>query len=161
MQRTEPSIDEMVAGAKRVEQRVATFIPQDTALCEVAKAVEQAARHASVQIRRMKGPLSLSKIRLCVILRGLIGGVWWIYTNYFHVEAVRLAVTATESPLLRDQPAEKLDARKVEGYPVVPKIPPQPVPPALAWTGVPTLFERAGYQEVPRKGVSRPIFISN
>ena len=57
--------------------------------------------------------------------------------------------------------AFELGAREVQGYPVVPKKPPQPVPAAFAWTGVPTLFEKAGFKELPREGVSRPIFISD
>jgi GNAT superfamily N-acetyltransferase len=52
-----------------------------------------------------------------------------------------------------------LGAREVEGYPVVPRDPEQAVPAAFAWTGVPALFEKADYHELPRAGTSRPIFL--
>ncbi len=48
-------------------------------------------------------------------------------------------------------------AREVEGYPVPPKK--DVVPAAFAWTGVPALFERAGYVELTRREASRPIFV--
>ncbi len=69
-----------------------------------------------------------------------------------HGIATRLLKAATAK-------AFELGAREVEGYPVVPKKPPKRVPAAFAWTGVPNLFERVGYQELLRTGVSRPIFI--
>jgi GNAT superfamily N-acetyltransferase len=51
-----------------------------------------------------------------------------------------------------------LGATEIEGYPVVPNQP-EKVPAAFAWTGVPALFETAGYQELDRPGVSRPIYL--
>jgi hypothetical protein len=50
--------------------------------------------------------------------------------------------------------AFKLGAGEVEGYPVVPKDPTGSMPAAFAWTGVPTLFEAAGYRELPRHELS-------
>ena len=50
-------------------------------------------------------------------------------------------------------------AREIEGYPVAPHRPPAKIPAAFAWTGVPPIFERAGYAEIPRRGASRPVFI--
>jgi GNAT superfamily N-acetyltransferase len=52
-----------------------------------------------------------------------------------------------------------LGAGEVEGYPVVPKLAPSPVPAAFAWTGVPALFESAGYTELPEQEEGRRIFI--
>lgn len=45
--------------------------------------------------------------------------------------------------------------RVVEGYPVVPNK--NPMPAAFAWTGTPTVFERAGFKEVARGSPGRPI----
>jgi GNAT superfamily N-acetyltransferase len=52
-----------------------------------------------------------------------------------------------------------LGAREIEGYPVVPKKSPEQVPAVFAWTGVPALFQKAGYTELPRPEASRPIFV--
>ncbi len=52
-----------------------------------------------------------------------------------------------------------LGAKAVEGYPVVPKGEGGRMPGAFAWTGVPTLFERAGYAEMERDGPVRPVFV--
>jgi hypothetical protein len=52
-----------------------------------------------------------------------------------------------------------LGAREVEAYPVVPKAPAAKLPAVFAYTGVPALFEKQGYRELPRPGVSRPIFL--
>lgn len=49
-------------------------------------------------------------------------------------------------------------ASHVEGYPVVPKSRERPVPAAFAWTGVPTLFEAAGFSRVKGRAGMRPIF---
>ena len=55
--------------------------------------------------------------------------------------------------------ARKLGAKAVEGYPVVPKEGSR-MPGAFAWTGVPALFERAGYEEMERDGPVRPVYIT-
>jgi GNAT superfamily N-acetyltransferase len=55
--------------------------------------------------------------------------------------------------------AFSLGAREVEGYPIVPKQSPTPVPAAFAWTGVAALFETAKYLELDRPGMSRPIYV--
>ena len=52
-----------------------------------------------------------------------------------------------------------LGAREIEGYPVVPTQTMAPVPAVFAWTGVPKLFQSAGYRELARPGVSRPIYL--
>jgi GNAT superfamily N-acetyltransferase len=53
--------------------------------------------------------------------------------------------------------AFSLGAREIEGYPVVPKK--GRMPGVFAWTGVPALFERQGYDKLDRAEASRPIFI--
>jgi GNAT superfamily N-acetyltransferase len=55
--------------------------------------------------------------------------------------------------------AFELGAQEIEGYPVAPKTPSAPIPHAFAWTGVPALFQAAGYQEKPVPKGSRPVFI--
>ena len=45
----------------------------------------------------------------------------------------------------------------LEGYPTVPQTV-SPIPAAFAWTGVPAIFERAGFQDESGLGASRPIF---
>ncbi len=52
-----------------------------------------------------------------------------------------------------------LGATEIEGYPVVPANAPEKVSAAFAWTGVPALFQAAGYEELKRPGVSRPIYL--
>jgi GNAT superfamily N-acetyltransferase len=52
-----------------------------------------------------------------------------------------------------------LGAREIEGYPVVPKKPPERIPAAFAWTGIPALFEKADYEELPRPEMSRPLYL--
>jgi len=49
-------------------------------------------------------------------------------------------------------------AREIEGYPVVPNSEGQ-VPAAFAWTGIPAMFESAGYTELTSSKAPRPIFI--
>jgi GNAT superfamily N-acetyltransferase len=60
--------------------------------------------------------------------------------------------------------AFELEAREVEGYPAVPKEPTGSMPAAFAWTGVPALFEAAGYHELrrhelPGQGGHRRVFL--
>ena len=50
-------------------------------------------------------------------------------------------------------------AAEIEGYPVLPKSASSPVPAVFAWTGVPTLFRRAGYTRLRRPGASRPMYL--
>jgi GNAT superfamily N-acetyltransferase len=66
--------------------------------------------------------------------------------------AGRLLAAATDE-------AFALGANEVEGYPVVPSKLPSPIPAAFAWTGVPSLFENAGYAAIPRPGSARPIYV--
>lgn len=85
-------------------------------------------------------------------------GTWAVVCFYIPARwrgrgvAGRLLAAATER-------AFALGARALEGYPVVPKEDTKPVPAAFAWTGVPPLFERAGYEELERPGATRPIYV--
>jgi GNAT superfamily N-acetyltransferase len=53
--------------------------------------------------------------------------------------------------------AFELGAKELEGYPVVPKT--GPIPNAFAYTGLPGMFETAGFRELNREGASRPIYL--
>jgi GNAT superfamily N-acetyltransferase len=55
--------------------------------------------------------------------------------------------------------ASALGAHTIEGYPAVPNKPPAPLPAAFAWTGVPALFERAGYSELSPRKASFTVFV--
>jgi GNAT superfamily N-acetyltransferase len=57
--------------------------------------------------------------------------------------------------------AFKLGAGEVEGYPVGPNEPTGSMPAAFAWTGVPTLFEAAGYHELPGQKGHRRVFVKS
>jgi GNAT superfamily N-acetyltransferase len=54
--------------------------------------------------------------------------------------------------------AFELGATAVEGYPKVPKEDGSRMPGAFAWTGVPALFRKAGYEEMEREGPERPVY---
>jgi GNAT superfamily N-acetyltransferase len=43
----------------------------------------------------------------------------------------------------------------IEGYPVEPKQ--GDIPPAFAWTGLPSAFQKAGFHEVSRRSPTRPV----
>jgi GNAT superfamily N-acetyltransferase len=47
-------------------------------------------------------------------------------------------------------------AEILEGYPVEPRGS-DPIPPAFAWTGIPSAFRAAGFREVARRSPTRPI----
>jgi GNAT superfamily N-acetyltransferase len=64
--------------------------------------------------------------------------------------ATRLLEAATARAL-------ELGAREIEGYPVVPKT--GAIPNVFAYTGLPSLFEKQGYCELDRPGMSRPIYV--
>lgn len=67
--------------------------------------------------------------------------------------ATRLLLAATAR-------AFALGAREIEGYPVEPRGQTAKMPAAFAWTGVPAIFRAAGYREIPRPAMSRPMFLS-
>ena len=51
--------------------------------------------------------------------------------------------------------AKRRGARIIEGYPVAPRQ--GRLPAAFIWTGVPPIFEKAGFKEVARRSPTRPI----
>jgi GNAT superfamily N-acetyltransferase len=52
-----------------------------------------------------------------------------------------------------------LGARELEGYPAVPRDADIALPAAFAWTGVPNLFDAAGFQKQPGQEASRRIYL--
>lgn len=79
----------------------------------------------------------------------------WSITCLFVAKAYRRQGVSV--PLLRAvvEFARRQGARIVEGYPVVPTMKKTPDP--FIWTGVPSIFERAGFREVMRRSRTRPI----
>lgn len=56
--------------------------------------------------------------------------------------------------------ARRLGARRLEGYPAVPSAAMgAAMPAAFAWTGVPALFERAGFRRLRRPVGRRPVYV--
>ena len=82
---------------------------------------------------------------------------WSVVCFYIHPKWRKKGVA---SRLLNAASAQALaaGAREVEGYPVVSKSP-GAIPAAFAWTGIPKLFQAAGYTELPRPDQPRPIYI--
>jgi GNAT superfamily N-acetyltransferase len=75
-------------------------------------------------------------------------GTWSILCFYIPSAWRRRGVARL---LLKEATAQafKLGAREVEGYPVVASDATGLIPAAFAWTGVPALFEAAGYKRLP------------
>jgi GNAT superfamily N-acetyltransferase len=87
--------------------------------------------------------------------RGTRDDVWSIVCFYIPAKwrgrgvATRLLEAATAEAFARG-------AREIEGYPIVPRQ--ERVPAVFAWTGVPALFEKTGYRELPHPDATRPIY---
>jgi GNAT superfamily N-acetyltransferase len=96
--------------------------------------------------------------RVRAIQRSWDEGTWSVVCFYIPARwrgkgvAGRLLAAATER-------AFALGARELEGYPAVPRDADTPIPAAFAWTGVPALFEAAGYHKLPGQEASRAIFL--
>jgi GNAT superfamily N-acetyltransferase len=86
-------------------------------------------------------------------------GTWSVVCFYIHSKWRSRGVA---SKMLEEATARAfaLGAREIEGFPIVPKEPGGSIPAVFAYTGVPALFEKNGYGELPRPGVSRPIFLN-
>jgi GNAT superfamily N-acetyltransferase len=96
--------------------------------------------------------------RIRALQRAWPDGTWSIVCFYIPSawKGRGLATRLLEAATTR---AFALGAREIEGYPVVPKKTPERVPAAFAWTGVPALFERAGYTELIRPQAYHSIFV--
>jgi GNAT superfamily N-acetyltransferase len=96
--------------------------------------------------------------RVRALQRDWDGGTWSIVCFYIPARwrgrgiAGQLLAAATRR-------AFALGARELEGYPAIPKDNRTPLPGAFAWTGVPALFEAAGYRQLPGEKASKAIFL--
>jgi GNAT superfamily N-acetyltransferase len=83
----------------------------------------------------------------------------WSIVCFYIPTRWRSCGVATQLLEAATKEALSLGATEIEGYPVVPNNPPMKVPAAFAWTGVPALFEEAGYEELDRSDATRPIYL--
>ncbi|MBN2185015.1 MAG: GNAT family N-acetyltransferase [Candidatus Krumholzibacteriota bacterium] len=105
----------------------------------------------AVAPRRCYTALSRSRI-----LKPVDGRPCWSVSCLFIDKAYRKKGVSTE--LLRQavEYARSRGAELIEGYPVEPGSG-KNIPPAFAWTGIPSAFIRAGFKEVARRSPTRPI----
>jgi GNAT superfamily N-acetyltransferase len=79
----------------------------------------------------------------------------WSVTCFFVARPFRRAGVSTQLLKAAVAHAAKLGAKIVEGYPVDPKK--DPMPDVFAWTGISSAFRQAGFKEVARRSVTRPV----
>lgn len=108
----ELSIETIIANARRIEERTAS-LALDVDLRRLAADVVQAASAAAERTRRMRSPLSFSKLRRYIFLLGTAVLVWWVYAQYFQPRPVRIAVTSAESDVIR-RSAARNNAEHIE-----------------------------------------------
>jgi GNAT superfamily N-acetyltransferase len=89
------------------------------------------------------------------VLRRIDNEPVWSITCFFIAKEFRRMGLSTE--LLKGVIAfcKKKKVKIIEGYPTVPYG--KEIPAAFAWTGIPSSFKRAGFEEVARRSKSRPI----
>jgi len=80
----------------------------------------------------------------------------WSVACLFIEKSHRKKGVATELLRAAGNYARSQGAQLLEGYPVEPKSG-KDIPPAFAWTGIPSAFTRAGFKEVLRRSPTRPI----
>ncbi|MEE8552511.1 MAG: GNAT family N-acetyltransferase [Desulfobacterales bacterium] len=80
----------------------------------------------------------------------------WSVACLFIEKSYRKIGVSTELLRAATEYAKSQGAELVEGYPVEPKSE-KDIPPAFAWTGIPSAFIRAGFKEVHRRSPTRPI----
>ena len=80
----------------------------------------------------------------------------WSVACLFIEKSYRKMGVSTELLRAAIEYAKSQGAELVEGYPVEPKSE-KDIPPAFAWTGIPSAFIRAGFKEVQRRSPTRPI----
>jgi GNAT superfamily N-acetyltransferase len=81
----------------------------------------------------------------------------WAIVCFFIPSRWRRCGVATRLLKAATARAFELGAREVHGYPVPPGG--ASAPAAFVWTGVPALFEKAGYRQLARRGQTRPVFV--
>jgi GNAT superfamily N-acetyltransferase len=80
----------------------------------------------------------------------------WSVACLFIDKSYRKMGVSTELLRAATEYAKSQGAELVEGYPVEPKSE-KDIPPAFAWTGIPSAFIKAGFKEVLRSSPTRPI----
>jgi len=55
--------------------------------------------------------------------------------------------------------AKRRGATRIEGYPAAPPKAGGNLPPAFAWTGLPTMFERCGFERLEKTAGKHPIYV--
>jgi len=99
----------------------------------------------------------LRVLRSRVLMREVGAGTWSLNCLYVPAKQRGKGVASALVGVATDH-AFALGADEVEAYPVVPTGAGR-VPAAFAWTGVPALYERAGFARVEREG--RPIYLKH
>ena len=79
----------------------------------------------------------------------------WSITCFFIIKELRRKGISTELLNAVINFCKKKKVKILEGYPTVPYS--KNIPAAFAWTGIPTSFEKAGFEVVERRSKSRPI----
>ena len=90
------------------------------------------------------------------ILQPIDDRTCWSVACLFIEKSYRKKGVSTELLRAASEYSKSQGAELVEGYPVEPKSD-KNIPPAFAWTGIPTAFIRAGFREVMRRSPTRPI----
>jgi len=92
-------------------------------------------------------------------LRGRYPDATWSIVCFFVPARWRGRGVASALLHAATERAFQLGAGRIEGYPVVPRKKTEPVPAAFAWTGVPSLFRKAGFRRRRRAASLRPIYV--
>jgi len=79
----------------------------------------------------------------------------WSITCLFVIKPLRRQGVSVALLKAAKEFARQRGANIVEGYPVEPYT--KEMPPAFAWTGLPSAFRKAGFKEVARRSRTRPI----
>jgi GNAT superfamily N-acetyltransferase len=90
-------------------------------------------------------------------LRDVSGEDDWAVVCFFVKSSARKGGVGTALLRAAADLARSAGARSLEGYPVKPYRTGD-VPAAFAWTGVPAVFERAGFRDATPAGGARPIY---
>ena len=90
------------------------------------------------------------------ILKPIDDRVCWSVACLFIDKSFRKKGVSTQLLRAAVGYAREQGADLVEGYPVEPK-PGKTIPPAFAWTGIPSAFTHVGFREVARRSPTRPV----
>jgi GNAT superfamily N-acetyltransferase len=131
-----------------------------------AKLVKRGAVHAMIAYEDDEpigwcsfGPhASFPRFQSVRVLRHEVSDETWSIVCFFIPAGQRGKGLATRLLEASTKRAFALGARVIEAYPVVPPASSERMPAAFAWTGVPAVFEAAGYERIARPAGLRPIY---